>query len=228
MSGINKQKNKTRFGKDIVKNKLSKICAVICIICALLSITALVLLIIHSKDGTYITSFSLYAGFLSAFYIITSIYHFFPFSYNAKKIFFRLSHAFFIIVVWGVYMPLCLVTLKGGWGWTFFGIITALAVVGISVRSSLAYRWRGASETIYYLMLNWIWIIAINKIIESTGEYGMVLYLTGFLVLTIAMVFHNLAMYEINKRYNLFLPIFYFLLIVSNTCHAIFMFKYIL
>lgn len=227
MNNINKQNAKTMFGKDIIKDKLSKTCAVICIICALLSITTLVILIKLSSNGVYITSFSLYAGFLSVFYIITSIYHFFPFSYNAKKVFFRLSHAFFIMVIWGTYMPLCLITLKGGWGWTFFGIITALAIIGISIRSYLAYIWRDIGETIYYLILNWIWIVAIHKIIETVGEYGMVVYLTGFLVLTIAMVFYRLAMYGINKKYSLFLPIFYFLLIVSNVCHAIFMFKYI-
>lgn len=215
-------------GNSIIKTSVSRVCAIICIICSVFSVALLVLLIIFSKSGIEITSFSLYAGFLIAFYTITAIYHFFPFSYKAKKVFFRLSHAFFILLIEGTYIPLCLLTLQNGWGWAFFGIVTGLSIVGIVLRSIFAYRWRGISESIYYFTLNWLWIIAIPKITDSLGDYGITLYLTGFLILTIALVFYRLAMYEVNKRYTVFLPMFYTLLIVSNICHAVFMFKYVI
>ena len=210
-----------------IKNSVSKISAVICIICASFSVAVLVLLIINSKTAREITSFSLYSSFLIVFYIINSIYHFFPFNNTPKKVFYILSHAFFIMMIWGVYIPPCLILLKNGWGWSFFGIITGLCVLGITLRSVFGYRWRGATETVYYLILNWVWLIAISKISSSIGEYGAILYLTGFLLLTMSMVFYRLAMYGANKRYTLFLPLFYSLLIISNVCHAVFMFRYV-
>ncbi|WP_295155331.1 hemolysin III family protein [uncultured Brachyspira sp.] len=210
-----------------IKKSVSKISAVICIICASSAIAVLIILIINSKTAREITSFSLYSSFLTIFYIINSIYHFFPFNNKAKKVFYILSHAFFIMMIWGVYIPPCLISLQNGWGWSFFGIITGLCILGITLRSIFGYRWRNATETIYYFLLNWVWLIAISKISSAVGEYGAILYLTGFLLLNISMVFYRLAMYESNKRYTLFLPLFYSLLIISNICHAVFMFRYV-
>ncbi|MEI0603653.1 hemolysin [Brachyspira alvinipulli] len=215
------------IGNNKIKNSVSKISAVICIICASSAVAVLVLLIVNSKTAGEITSFSLYSSFLITFYIINSIYHFFPFHNKAKKVFYILSHVFFIMMIWGVYIPPCLISLKNGWGWSFFGIITGLCVLGITLRSVFVYRWRGFTETIYYLLLNWVWLIAISRISNAVGEYGAILYLTGFLLLTVSMVFYRLAMYESNKRYTLFLPLFYSLLIISNICHAVFMFRYV-
>ena len=210
-----------------IKNSVSKICAIICIILAISSIAVLVILVINSNTAREITSFSLYSSFLIIFYIINSIYNFFPFNNKAKKVFYKLSHAFFIMMIWGIYIPTCLVLLECGWGWSFFGIITGLCILGIILRSVFGYRWIGFTETIYYFLINWIWLIAIQKLIASIGEYGTILYLIGFLILNIAMIFYRLSMYESNKRYTLFLPIFYSLLIVSNICHAVFMFRYV-
>ena len=215
------------IGNNKIKNSVSKISAVICIICASSAVAVLVLLIVNSKTAREITSFSLYSSFLITFYIINSIYHFFPFHNKAKKVFYILSHVFFIMMIWGVYIPPCLISLKNGWGWSFFGIITGLCVLGITLRSVFVYRWRGFTETIYYLLLNWVWLMAISRISNAVGEYGAILYLTGFLLLTVSMVFYRLAMYESNKRYTLFLPLFYSLLIISNICHAVFMFRYV-
>ena len=212
---------------NLIKISVSRICAIICIICASLSVAVLVLLVVFSKTAKEVTSFTLYSSFLVIFYIITAIYHFFPFQMKAKKVVYILSHAFFITMVWGVYIPPCLISLESGWGWSFFGIITGVCVTGISLRSVFSYRWRGFSETIYYFILNWTWIITISEMSKAVGEYGVILYLTGFLLLNISMVFYRLAMYEINKRYTLFLPLFYTLLILSNICHAVFMFRYV-
>lgn len=216
-----------KLNNNFTKKSVSKISAIICILCASSSIAILVVLIVNSKTAREITSFSLYSSFLTIFYIINSIYHFFPFNNKAKKVFYILSHAFFIMMIWGVYIPPCLISLRNGWGWSFFGIITGLCVLGITLRSVFVYRWIGATETIYYFTLNWVWLISISKLSSSVGEYGVILYLTGFLLLNIALVFYRLAMYEANKRYSVFLPLFYSLLIISNICHAIFMFRYV-
>ena len=171
------------LNNNIVKNSVSKISAVICMIYASSAVAVLVLLIINSKTAREITSFSLYSSFLTIFYIINSIYHFFPFNNKAKKVFYIFCHAFFIMMIWGIYIPPCLISLEAGWGWSFFGIITGLCALGITLRSIFVYRWRGATETIYYFLLNWVWLIAISKISSAVGEYGAILYLTGFLLL---------------------------------------------
>ena len=97
------------IGNNKIKNSVSKISAIICIICASSAVAVLVLLIINSKTAGEITSFSLYSSFLITFYIINSIYHFFPFHNKAKKVLYILSHVFFIMMIWGLYIPPCLI-----------------------------------------------------------------------------------------------------------------------
>ena len=127
------------LNNNIVKNSVSKISAVICIICASSAIAVLVLLIINSKTAREITSFSLYSSFLTIFYIINSIYHFFPFNNKAKKVFYILSHAFFIMMIWGIYIPPCLISLQNYYD--DMGCIYSSLFNFITKRMGLEFLW---------------------------------------------------------------------------------------
>lgn len=219
-----------KSSETILKNKNSMLItyAIICIICASLSVASLVLLIVLSKNSREVLSFTFFSGFISVFYIITSIYHFFPFRYRRKKVFFKLSHVFFIMSIWGIYMPYSLVLLNNALGWTIFGIITALAIIGIVLRSIYSYRWSGASESVYYFLINWFWVISVFSVLPKIGQSKLMFYFIAFAILNLAMVFYKLAMYQVYKRYTLFMPMFYFLLILANSFHILFMFRYLL
>ena len=49
----------------------------------------------------------------------------------AKRWFNRLDHAAIYVFIAGSYTPFTLGPLRGGWGWSLFGVVWALAVVGV-------------------------------------------------------------------------------------------------
>jgi hemolysin III len=96
----------------------------------LLSIAGLILLIVFAslhKTIWYIIGFSIFGASLILLYLANTLYHFFSLGSNAKKIFKKIDHSFIYILIAGTYTPICLTVLRGGWGWSIFGIIWGLA-----------------------------------------------------------------------------------------------------
>jgi len=42
----------------------------------------------------------------------------------------KLDHQSIYLLIAGSYTPFCLVTLRGAWGWSLFGVVWGLAVIG--------------------------------------------------------------------------------------------------
>ena len=102
---------------------------------AALSIAALVILVVfasHRGDAWRIVSFSIYGATLILLYLVSTLYHSFL---NPKiKRFFRiLDHLTIYLLIAGSYTPITLVSMRGVWGWTLFGLIWGMAIAGIIV-----------------------------------------------------------------------------------------------
>lgn len=98
-----------------------------------LAIAGLVLLIIKAaKTGSpmRIVTFTIYGSTLVLFYLFSTLYHSLYFT-KARRIFQIFDHDFIYILIAGTYTPYCLVSIKGWQGWSLFGVIWALAVMGV-------------------------------------------------------------------------------------------------
>lgn len=99
----------------------------------LLSLAALPMLIVFAvsdKTVWHTVSFSIYGASLVILYLASTTYH------AAKKIKLRnrlnvFDHAAIYVLIAGTYTPLTLVTLRGLWGWSMFGVVWGLAIAGI-------------------------------------------------------------------------------------------------
>jgi len=60
-----------------------------------------------------------------------------------------LDHSAIFLLIAGTYTPITLVHLRGGWGWTLFGIIWGLAAGGIVVKVFFTGRLRVLSILLY-------------------------------------------------------------------------------
>ena len=81
-------------------------------------------------DGWKIVSTCIYAGTLLLLYLSSTLYHGLG-KGAAKSIFLKLDHLAIYLLIAGTYTPFTLITLRGAWGWTLFGIVWGLAVAGI-------------------------------------------------------------------------------------------------
>lgn len=156
-----------------------------------LSTIAIILMTVESvQHGTayHIVSSSIFGASLLLLYTMSTMYHLVQ-KTKIKKIFRALDHSSIFLLIAGTYTPFTLVTLKGGWGWSMFGIVWGLAVVGIITELFIGDRYKKLSLTIYICM-GWLIIIAIYPLVKSIPLGGLLLLVCGGLCYTVGTIFY--------------------------------------
>ncbi len=158
---------------------------------ALLSIIALiVLIIVAGKHGDvwHLVSFSIYGGSLILLYLSSTLYHSFS-RPKLKNLFARFDHISIFLLIAGTYTPILLTSLRGIWGWTLFGIIWTVALVGIVIRSIYVYRFRKLMVAIY-LIMGWMFVLAGNQIYHKLPSISLIFLVWGGLAYSVGVVFY--------------------------------------
>ena len=116
---------------------------------------------------------------------------------------------------------LTLVTLRGAWGWTLFGVIWAFAIVGIvtTVAFLNAPRWLTAS---IYVVMGWLAIVAIKPLVAALPTGGMVLLAAGGLSYTGGVVFYVWERLPFNHA------VWHLFVLGGSACHYFCMMFYVL
>jgi hemolysin III len=156
---------------------------------ALAGSIALVMLAIQGGDPWKIVSVSIYAVTLVSLYSFSALYH--SLRGNAKIILRELDHHSIYLLIAGTYTPFCLVTLRGPWGWSLFGIVWGLAALG-----SLQELWfkKGARilSVVIYVVMGWVALAAMFQLLNALGPAGFAWLVAGGLFYTIGIVFYVL------------------------------------
>ena len=168
------------------------------IVGASLGIVAIVLGIVFSAinhNGYGIASSIVYGITLILLYTMSSIYHGLNPKLKAKKVFQVIDHCSIFLLIAGTYTPFTLCTLREYnpvLGWTIFGIVWGLAVLGIALNSIDLKKYKVFSM-ICYLVMGWCIIVRINVIMEALGTSGFTLLLLGGIVYTIGAIFYGVG-----------------------------------
>ena len=138
-------------------------------------------------DPWRIVSASVYGASIVLLFMASALYHAFS-ATRARRVFQILDHAAIFLLVAGTYTPFTLVTLRGPWGWTLFGIVWGLAVFGIVFESLFLGRWPRVSTGLYLLM-GWIGALAIVPMWGVFPMAGWAWLVAGGLAYTGGVVF---------------------------------------
>ncbi len=155
-----------------------------------LSIVGLVALLVAAHGRPWHTvAFAIYGTSLIVLYTSSAIYHS---VHGGEKVFRRLRKMDFInifVLIAGSYTPICLVGLRGAWGWTLFGIEWGIAVLGITLIASLRKHpdW---FRVVLYIVMGWLAIIAIGPLRAALPPAGIQWLLAGGLAYTLGVVFY--------------------------------------
>ncbi len=139
-----------------------------------------------SHDVWKIVSFAIYGSLLILLYLISTLYH--TTKGRTKKILQKMDHISIYLLIAGTYTPFTLVTLRGPWGWSLFGVNWALAIIGIVQELWIGHRTRLFSMFIYVIM-GWLIIIAIQPLYLALSPSGFWLLAAGGLCYTGGIVF---------------------------------------
>jgi hemolysin III len=150
---------------------------------------ALVVLAARQGDPWKIVSFSIYGAMLFGLYAVSTLYH--STRGRVKDVFRKLDHCSIYLLIAGTYTPFTLVTLRGAWGWSLFGVIWGLATVGITQEAWLAKGARIFSLVIYVLM-GWLGVIAVGPLVAALTPAGFAWLAAGGLLYTGGIVFYAL------------------------------------
>lgn len=189
----------------------------------LLSIAALVLLIVFaSLDGDvwHIVSFSIYGTSLVLLYLASTLFHW----SRKPKLRSRLNvfdHASIFLLIAGTYTPFLLVSIRGPWGWSLFGVVWGFAIIGIVLKLFFTGRYNLISS-IAYVILGWIIVIALKPLLQSLDGNGLLWLLAGGIAYTIGAVFYMLNKLPYNHA------IFHFFVLVGSICHFVSVFWFVL
>jgi hemolysin III len=156
-----------------------------------LSIVGLIILLVTATsygNVWHVVSAAIYGSSLILLYLASTLYHLFS-SPGIKKFFQKLDHTMIYVLIAGTYTPLTLITLRGVWGWTLFGLVWGMAVCGFGLELIAKKRIQWASLTLY-LAMGWLMVIAINPLVGSLATGGFILLLSGGLFYTSGIIFY--------------------------------------
>lgn len=145
----------------------------------------LIVLAAHGADAWKIVSFSIYGAMLLALYGISTLYH--SARGPAKDILRKFDHCAIYLLIAGSYTPFTLVTLRGAWGWSLFGAIWGLALLGIAQEIWFARR---ALSMALYIMMGWLALIAVVPLISALTPNGFAWLAAGGLLYTAGIAFY--------------------------------------
>lgn len=191
---------------------------------AILSLIGIVFLIYKSiTQGTIcaIVSCAFYGGSLLILYIISTLYHAIAHK-TTKKVFRRLDHISIYLLIFGTYMPLTLVAIKGALGWTLFSIECGCCVLGITFKAIFGHKFAILSA-LFYLFMGWLAILAIRPLYFVISAKGVFWIIIGGIFYTLGIIF-----FAIDKKVTYFHAIWHLFVLIGSFCHFFTILHYVI
>lgn len=157
-----------------------------------LAIAGTVLLIVKAAfHGTvwHIVSFSIFGAGMILLYTSSTLFHC-VYNPRLKHKLNKLDHSSIYILIAATYTPIALVPLRGGWGWTIFGIIWALAIAGVVFKIWFYTAKLRLLSTILYIGMGWVILIAIVPLLRNTPTTTLWFLMAGCLTYTLSPLFY--------------------------------------
>lgn len=179
-----------------------------------LALAALVVLVVLASlhgDVWYITGYSIYGSTLVLLYLSSTLYHSFP-QGTVKNIFEIFDHASIFLLIAGTYTPITLISLKGTLGWSLFGAVWGLAVVGVIFKVFWIKKFVLLS-TVIYVVMGWLVIFAIRPLLEALSTASLIFLVAGGLLYTVGTVFF------VWKGFKYHHAVWHLFVLAGSVCH---------
>jgi hemolysin III len=197
---------------------------------AVLSAVGLVLMIYYAATkGTiwHIVSFSIFGGSLILLYTASTLYHLLNISEKGVRVLRKIDHMMIYVLIAGTYTPICLIPLRGGWGYTLLITIWGIAVTGIIMKLLWfdAPRWL---YTLFYLAMGWLVTVAMWPMIKTIPAEGIAWLAAGGVLYSIGAIIYGTKWPPLKSKLFGFHEIFHLFVLYGSFCHFWLMFRYLL
>jgi hemolysin III len=192
-----------------------------------LAIVGLVVLVATSGDDPWrIVGFSIYGASLILLFLASTVYHWLLLPIAQRKWLNRIDHVAIFLLIAGTYTPVCIVSLRGGWGWTMLGIVWAAAVAGTIIKLGFRSLPRGVSATIYVTM-GWTAVVAVVPLVRAFPPSALAWLLAGGLLYTTGAIIYATRRPNPYPRVFGFHEIFHIFVLAGSAAHFVFMLRWV-
>jgi len=202
------------FGEEIA-NAISHGAGVVA---ATIASPLLILAAVQRGDATAIVASSVFAATVLLLYLSSTLYHAVHVE-HIKSVLNVVDHVAIFLLIAGTYTPFTLGVLQGTWGWTLFGAVWGLAILGIGLKLLAGVRYP-VLTVVLYLLMGWLVLIALKPLYHAMPLRGIVLLAGGGLAYTLGITFYALP----KVRYAHF--VWHLFVLVGTTCHFIAVWDY--
>ena len=161
---------------------------------------------------------SVFATTMVLLYLASTLFHALP-PNRAKRVFQILDHSAIYLLIAGTYTPFTLGVLRGVWGWTLFGLVWSLAVVGTVFKTLGGVRYTTFSTWVY-LAMGWLVLIAIEPVWTLVPTWGLFWLVSGGIAYTAGTVFF------MAERIRYFHFVWHLFVVLGTTCHFVAVLRY--
>jgi hemolysin III len=154
---------------------------------SVVGLAALVTMGALAGDPYKVVSFAVYGAMLFVLYAISTLYHSVR-NPRLKAVLQKCDHSAIYLLIAGSYTPFTLVTLRGPWGWSLFGVSWGLAALGIVQELTLGRRTRSVSMVLYVLM-GWLALVAVHPLVQALPAAGTAWLVAGGVIYSAGMYF---------------------------------------
>jgi hemolysin III len=190
------------------------------LLASLVGALVLVSLSVEQGEVWHVVSAAIYGVTLVALYAASTLYHALK-GTRARGVLRVLDHCAIYLLIAGTYTPVTLVSLRGGWGWTLFGLVWVVAAAGIVFKVLATGRFVILS-TVAYALMGWLCIVAVKPMFVLLSPEALALLALGGVLYTAGIIFYH------SKRIPYSHAIWHLFVVGGSVCHYLAIALYVL
>ena len=159
-----------------------------------------------------IVAICVFSATMMLLYGVSTLYHALP-AGPAKTWLNRCDHAAIYLFIAGSYTPFVLGVLRGGWGWSLFGVVWAMAVLGFMAKMLNRLK-HPLWSTGLYVVMGWVAVVAAAPLVARMPGAGLALLVAGGLLYTAGAV---VFIFDSRVRYAHF--VWHLFVLGGSACH---------
>lgn len=173
----------------------------------------------------HLVTFSVFGIAMIMLYTASTLYHWLPLSEAGVRLWRRIDHCMIFVYIAATYTPICLIPLRGPWGWSLFGSAWALAFAGIFVKVFWLHAPRWLSTGLY-LGMGWMVVAGIYPLVGSLPAGALYWLLAGGLFYSVGAVVYACRKPNLSRYFG-FHELFHVFVMAGSFCHFLVMYRYV-
>lgn len=171
-------------------------------------------------------AFSIFGAAMILLFTASTLYHWLPLSGRRLELFRRIDHIMIFVFIAASYTPICLIILKGAWGWSILTAVWMVTLLGLFLK----IFWLHAPRFLYtaiYVLMGWIIIIALWPLLKNMPRPGLSWMAAGGFFYTTGALIYAFKKPNPWPRVFGFHEIFHIFVILGSLSHFWMMYRYV-